>query len=147
MATAAADPPLDPPAEREIVRVVHRAERRLLARRAQRELVEIRFADDDRAGFAKSRDHRRIARGDVLASNVRRGGRGLAGDVDQVLDRDRNAVHRAAVYAAPLFVVRGLRGSTCAGFVDEDEGVGAAAMFGDRGEAGFNELRRRRHRE
>ena len=50
-ATAAADPPLDPPGDaREVVRVVGHAERGVLGRRAHRELVEVRLGDRDRAG-------------------------------------------------------------------------------------------------
>ena len=46
-ATAAAEPPLEPPGTRvEVVRVAGRAERRVLGRRTHRELVEVRLADD-----------------------------------------------------------------------------------------------------
>ena len=45
-ATAAADPPLEPPGHaRRVVRVAGRAERRVLGRRAHRELVEVGLAD------------------------------------------------------------------------------------------------------
>ena len=50
-ATATADPPLDPPGMRSVrPRISRRAERRVLGRRAHRELVAVGLADDDRAG-------------------------------------------------------------------------------------------------
>ena len=59
--SATAAPALDPPADRDaIVRIAHRAERGLVARRAERELVQVGLADDDGAGAAQVRDDRRV---------------------------------------------------------------------------------------
>jgi hypothetical protein len=63
--SATAAPPLDPPGRaRRIERMAHRAEARLVARGAERELVQVRLADDDGAGLPEPLDedgHRRGA--------------------------------------------------------------------------------------
>ena len=60
---------------RRIVRIAHRAESRVLAGRAERELVEVGLADEHRAGFAQARGHDRIVGRDVIFADQRsRGG-------------------------------------------------------------------------
>ena len=86
-ATAAADPPLDPPADRDgIDRMMDRAKRGVLAGRAERELMQVGLADEHRAGVAKPRDDWRVGRRNAVVQHVRGRGRDLAGDVDQVLE-------------------------------------------------------------
>ena len=79
---------------RGVVRVGRAAERRALGERApQRELRQVRLADDDRARRAQARHDRRVARRPA----PHRGGaerRDLARDVRVVLDRDRHAAQR-----------------------------------------------------
>jgi hypothetical protein len=59
---------------------------------AQRDLVQIRAADDDRARVAQPPDDRRITpRGEAGAVDPRTGRRGPVAPQDQVLDRDRDA--------------------------------------------------------
>ena len=67
----------------------HGPERRFVAGRAERELVQIALADDHGARFAKARDDGRIGLSDVVPADAR-GGRGRhAFDVDQILDGNR----------------------------------------------------------
>ncbi len=100
-ASAAAAPPLDPPADREgSMRIAHRSEGGLLARRAERELVEVGLADDDRASGAKIGDGRRV-RVRLGRGQGRPCRRLCSSNVDQVLDGQRNAVQGPAVTTGP----------------------------------------------
>ena len=64
VATATADPPLDPPGDRSAIeRMADRAECRLVAGRAERELVKVRLADEDGARLAQRGGDRRVRRG------------------------------------------------------------------------------------
>ena len=86
VATAAADPPLDPPAERSRVSgMVDRAERRILAGRAERELVHVRPADDDRPSLPEAASDRCVAFGDAPGEHARARRRDDASLVDDVL--------------------------------------------------------------
>ena len=61
-ATAAAEPPLDPPGDRDgSCGIADRAKSRILAGRAERELVEVGLADEHRAGLAQTPRHDRVA--------------------------------------------------------------------------------------
>ena len=72
----------------------------MLIRRPERELVQIRLADDDHAGVAQVTDDGCVGARDVAFTYARsRGGRNPL-DIDQVLDGDRNAMQDTAV--APL---------------------------------------------
>ena len=107
-ATVAADPPLD--AARNAIerpRIVHRTERRVLVRRAHRELVAVGLADDDRAGGVELRDDGRVVRRDVGLEHARRrrGPDPLRAQV--VLEGDRHAGQRAI--APPVEVAIDLR--------------------------------------
>ena len=82
---------------RRIVWIARGAERRILVRRAERELVQVGLADEDGACLAQVRDGRRVACGHVAVAHARGGGRRRAADVEQILERDRDAVQRAAV--------------------------------------------------
>jgi hypothetical protein len=63
----------------------------VLAARAHRELVEIRLADDDRAGGLEPLDHRRVEGRAVALEHPRGAGRRALGRRDVVLDRDGQA--------------------------------------------------------
>ena len=94
-ATAAAEPPLLPPG----VRVGSHGLRvgpvgRVLGGRAHRELVEVRLADDDRAGRLEARHHGRGIGRHEPAQHARRGGGRDAGRAQVVLERERHAEQR-----------------------------------------------------
>ena len=95
-ASAAAEPPLEPPADRVgSCGLPHRPERGLVAGRAERELVQVGLADDDGAGVAQAADDRRVVagcRGGTRDPDVV----GVPATSTEILDRDGNAVQRAA---------------------------------------------------
>ena len=70
-----------------------RAVRRARADQAGRELVEVRLADRNRAGVDQPRHRRRARSGHVREGRTARRGRD-AGEVDVVLDRERDAEER-----------------------------------------------------
>ena len=74
---------------RKVVRVAGRSEGGILVGRAERKLVQVGFADEDRTGLTQMGDGRRIALGDVAVAHPRGSGRGHSADVDQILDGDR----------------------------------------------------------
>ena len=91
-ATAAAEPPLLPAGHRvEVPRVADRPERRALVRRAHRELVHVRLAEEHRAGVAQALGDVGVVRRDVALEDPRARRALAAGDRDEVLERDRHA--------------------------------------------------------
>ncbi len=93
--TATADPELEPPGiSGGIARIARHAVGRAHADQPGGELIKIGLADDDSAGGAQASDHR-----GVLVRLIGIGGAGCGGEklgnVDIVLDRDRDAVKRA----------------------------------------------------
>ena len=97
------------------------AKRRVLARRPECELVEIGLADQNRAGASKLRDDRRIRGGHVSFAHARGCRRRHARNVDQVLDRDGDAVQRSAVAPRRQLAIRrrGIAASVIAHHADE----------------------------
>ena len=96
-ATAAAQPPEEPPGTRSRVPGVQdRAVAGVLVRGAHRELVHVRLAEHARAGLAQLADGgRRVGR--AVALEDPRAGRGRdALGAEDVLDRDRDAAERAS---------------------------------------------------
>ena len=96
-ASADASPPLEPPAVTfgsHGLRVSPRSEESVWMRRP--EVRQVRAADRDRARGAQALDLRRVDGGDGLGERRDPGRRGRAGDVDVLLDRERDAVQRAA---------------------------------------------------
>ena len=81
---------------RGIDRITDRTERGLVAGRAERELVQVRFADDDRPGVAQPA-HDGCVRRRGACRHSRPGRRRRARDIDEILDRDRDAVQRSAI--------------------------------------------------
>src|SRR4029453_18098283 len=77
----------------------HRTVRRILVGGAERELMEVRFADEDRARLPQATHHRGIAPGDVTVSYARCRGRWRVAKIDDVLERNRDAMKRAAIPA------------------------------------------------
>ena len=113
-ATLAAEPPLDPPGDRVGscgLRAGPNAESSLVVPNANscRLVLPMKTAPAWRrcaiAGASRSRD--------VALADARRGGRRRAADVDQILDRDRDAVQRPAVAAGGQLAV-GLRAPAAA---------------------------------
>ena len=97
--SATAAPELEPPAERvAIERILHGTEGRFIAGGAERKLVEIGLADQHRAGLTQPLDDRCVATWPARR-HCGPGGRGRAGDVDQILHRHRDPVKRTAVLA------------------------------------------------
>ena len=89
-ASAAAEPPLEPPGTRVgIVRVPARAEVRVLVGRPPRQLVGGELGDGHRAGGREPGDDVGVAVGDVVAEERAAVGRRDAARVDQVLPPDR----------------------------------------------------------
>ena len=101
-ATAAADPPDDPPGvRRQIVRIAGRAEMAVLGRAAHAELVHVGDADADRAGPFEPGDGNGITlRGRIVDMQLRTRGRREARDGDLRLDRERNTRERTRRRAA-----------------------------------------------
>ncbi len=97
-ATAAADPPLDPPGTRVVscgLRVG--SERRILRARPHGEFVEVGLADHDGAGLAELRDDRRVVRGTPSVEDLRRARRRDAARAHVVLERDRHPGERPRI--------------------------------------------------
>ena len=112
-ATAAAEPPPEPPGMRvEVPRVVRRAVRGVLGRRAHRELVHVGLAERHQAGRAHPGDDRRVVRRDPALEDLRPGGRRHAEGAEHVLDRDRHAGERAELARRPRAARRSRRRSS-----------------------------------
>ena len=100
--TAVAEPELEPPGMRSgRKRIARDAIGRAHADEAGRELIEIGLADDDRAGALEPLDDegRRLR---LVGEGGTGGGGRQAGDVDIVLDDERDAEQRFALAARPL---------------------------------------------
>ena len=76
-------------------RVARGAVGRILAGRAERELMEVALTDDHGAGSPEPPDHRGVGAGDLIGADAGRRGGGHTRDVDEVFERDRDAVERA----------------------------------------------------
>jgi hypothetical protein len=126
------------------MRVADRAEAGVLAGGAEGELVQVRPADQHRTGGAQPGDERSVRARPSIVERTRSRGVRHAGLINQVLERDRNAVERTAITAGGQLAVGRVGGLTRGGFVDEREGVRGLAVPGNRGETGFGQLARRR---
>ena len=93
-ATAAPLPPLLPPGvQRGVPRVAGRPERQRFGEREDHQFRHSGFADDHRARRAQPADHLRVV-GRRRRDRAAAAGREFTGDVDVVLDRDRDAQQR-----------------------------------------------------
>ena len=94
-ATAAAEPPLRAARDHvQVPGVAHRSERGPLVRRAHRELVHVRLAEDHGAGVSQPLGDVGVVRGDVALEDPRARGALAARHRDEVLQRDRQAEQR-----------------------------------------------------
>src|SRR5271165_4034721 len=79
-----------------VPRIARGRKREIETRPADGELVRAEFAHDDGAGFAQLADADGILFGDVVDEDFRVPGGRQAGDIDDVLDADRNSVQRTS---------------------------------------------------
>jgi hypothetical protein len=100
------------------------------------------FADYDGAEFLQPRDNGCGSGGDVPGQMSRAAFGRHGGDVDDILDRDRDAVQRAARPVVPYFPVRGGRSGERTGPVDIGEGVDLGVHRVDPGERSLDEFGR-----
>ena len=110
VASAAAAPPLDPPALFvSVVRIQRRAEQRVVGVRSHREFGDVGLPDRDRAGRAQPFDEDRVLGRHVVREDARAAGPRKADGRLVVLECDRQAVERANGVAArqpPVSLVR-----------------------------------------
>ena len=120
--------------------MANRAVGRVLARGAKGELVKVALSHDDSAGCAQPFDDGRVRAGNVGSPHAGGGGRRDAAHVDEVFDRDGDAVERAATAPAGDFLIgvpRGLPG----GFREDcDEGVQPGVLARDARETALGDL-------
>src|SRR5262245_5474299 len=100
--------------------------------------MQVGFSNDHRAGFAQSRDNGCVAIGDMPGAYSRSRTGGLAGDIDEILDRDRHAVKWATGDATATLFVDRTRGVAGAVSVDMDKRVCPLAVLGDGRKALFD---------
>src|SRR6266699_4717992 len=119
-----------------------RTERRVLARGPERELVQVGFADEHGAGLAEMRKGRRVTPGNVPIAHPRCRRRWNAAQVEQILDRDRYTMERAAIVAGCDFAVGFTR--LPSRFIGQhgNEGVQPRIVGGDLPEAVVRDLLR-----
>ena len=94
-----------PGGPRRVERVADGAKCRVFARRAQRELVQVGLADQHGAGRLQPRGDDGVGGGGRERTHVRGGRGGHARLVDQVLERDWDAVQRPAIVSAGQFAI------------------------------------------
>ena len=95
VATATAEPPLIRPRRGSDPADAGRTKRRLVARRPERELVQIALAYQHGPRMTQRGGHRGIRAGRRRVEHARARGRRHAALIDQIFERDRNAVQRA----------------------------------------------------
>src|SRR5207245_10946969 len=89
----------------EVPRVVDCAVVRILAGDAEGELVQVLFSQDHRAGRLQMADHRGVELRHVVAQDGRAHGRRYTGEIEKILDPDRDTVQWAAPAAAANVVL------------------------------------------
>ena len=137
-ATAAAEPPLEPPGTRaRIPRVAGQAEGGVLGRRAHRELVHVGLAERDQPGRLRTGCTTSASYERAVALEDARAGRGRhAARAEQVLERDRHALQpAAAVRVEPRRPRASARPRS-----DVQEGVDVAVVSRDPVEVGLGQL-------
>ena len=101
VASATADPPDEPAAERRrIERIAGRTIDGVARVRAGAEFRRVGLADDDRTGLAHRRHDAFVGSGDVVAEDRAAEGGAQTSGFLQVLDADRQAVQRRQIVAA-----------------------------------------------
>src|SRR3954447_8719784 len=126
-----------------IVRVARDAEGADHAAATIGEFVEVGLADDDCASLKQLVDKWSIRGGEAVGEESRAGGGANSGDIDEVLERDWNAVKRAAVVAACDFIVGRSSLRECRFSHYGDKGVQRAVESSDAVETGLGEFERR----
>ena len=123
-ASAAASPPLEPPAVRATFHGLFvRPNTALSLCQYARPFRRVRLPEDHRAGRAIALDDRRIARRNMGGELGRAGGRLHSRGLERVLDRARHAVERAPPLAARARLVGGSRASQRGGRGQRDNRV------------------------
>ncbi len=126
---------------RGIVRIHRRPERGVLRRRAHREFIHVRLADEYRAGIAQPLDHRRVKRRHEGFQDSRRASRANAPRRVDILDAERNPAHRRRVARGQPSVSRARLLERLI-LAHRDEGVEPGLGRGDSIETIAGELRR-----
>ena len=85
--------------------------------------MEIRLADDDGARLSQHGHGRGVAIGDVRLTHARRGRGDRSAHIEQVLQRNRNAVQRAAVPSCGDLTIRIVGLLACVIVEHRNEGV------------------------
>jgi len=99
------------------------------AERPHREFDGVRLAEHDHAGADQPLGERRRHRRHAIDPRLRAAGRDAAFQIDQVLERDRDAVQRADAMTAPDRAVGGLGGQARLGLVDSDVAMESLARL------------------
>ena len=123
--------------------VPRRAQMLVGAPAAEGELHRVRLADDDHAGADQLLRQGGGAGGTAVAPHRGAAGRHAAFELDEVLERNRNAVQRPDGVARADGLVGRLRGEAGLRLVDLDEGVQLRVQPGDALEAGGDDVDRR----
>ncbi len=134
-------------------RVPRRAVMRIDADAGEGEFAQVGVPDQCGAGGAQPCDGRGVAGGGCRVGHRGGGGGGrMAGDVEQVLHRDRQATQRRARFASGGRPIAGLRGGArvCVEAPQEGElagrGVGTGQVVGEQGQGRLAALAQRRQR-
>jgi len=115
---------------------------RVGAEAAHREFDAVRLAEHDHAGADQLARERGGMRRDALLPHFRAARRHTALQVDDVLQRDRDAVERADAVPGGNRLIGCLRRTQCFLRVDGDECVQLFSMACDAGEENLGQLRR-----
>ncbi len=114
-----------------IPRIPRRAEVRVLGRSAHRELVHVRFADQDGARMPQTRDHGGVVRRRKLLQHPRRTGRWFTDGTQVVLDRHGKTSQRSQRLASASAIVHFDCTGQCRLAVDAQESVDGGVVGGD----------------
>ena len=139
--TAAPEPPEEPPVMRvEIVRIVRGAVVDVLAGEIVGIFAHVERADEHGAGRFQPLDQRRVAcRRRQLAIDLGTGKRRQAGDVEQILHRERYAGERPELFALRLRRIERTRTRERALLGDGGEGIEQRIVFANAGERGVDD--------
>jgi hypothetical protein len=102
--------------------------------------MEVRFADEHRAGCTEALRNWCIGSGHAIRKHVRGRGCGHPGDIDQVLQRNGQAMQRATIPAGRALGIHGPRRCPRGIAINSYECVGGGVMSGDCIQAEINEV-------
>ncbi len=127
----------------EIVRIARGAVVDVLAGEIVGVFAHVERADEDGAGRLQPLDQRRIARGRrQIAVDLGAGERRQAGNVEQVLDRERHAGQRRKPLASRPCLIERLRAGERALLGDGGEGIEQRVALADTRQRRFDDMRR-----